>query len=62
MVMYLFGLRLKVKTIYQTRMNKILRDAMQKELKALLQITMNGKLKTILAKGVAYEFFPWLVF
>jgi len=60
--MYLFGLRLKVKTIYQTRMNKILRDVMLKELKALLQITTNGKLKTILAKGIAYKSFLWLAF
>ncbi|RSO21799.1 transposase [Acinetobacter pittii] len=30
--------------------------------KALLQITTNGKLKTVLAKGAAYESFPWSAF
>lgn len=29
---------------------------------ALLQITTNGKLKTVLAKGAAYESFPWSAF
>ena len=32
------------------------------QLKALLQITTNGKLKTVLAKGAAYESFPWSTF
>ncbi|MDV4283613.1 hypothetical protein MSG68_18550, partial [Acinetobacter baumannii] len=31
-------------------------------LRALLQITTNGKLKTVLAKGAAYESFPWSAF
>jgi len=30
--------------------------------RALLQITTNGKLKTVLAKGAAYESFPWSAF
>src|SRR5690606_36108235 len=29
---------------------------------ALLQITTNGKLKTVLAKGAVYESFPWSAF
>jgi Co/Zn/Cd efflux system component len=32
------------------------------EVRALLQITTNGKLKTVLAKGAAYESFPWSAF
>ena len=31
-------------------------------LTAPLQITTNGKLKTALAKGAAYESFPWSAF
>src|SRR5690554_7128414 len=31
-------------------------------IRALLQITTNGKLKTVLAKGAAYESFPWSAF
>jgi hypothetical protein len=32
------------------------------KISAMLQITANGKLKTVLAKGSVYESLPWSVF
>ena len=37
-------------------------DVLYESEMALLQITTNGKLKTVLAKGAAYESFPWSAF